>query len=70
VQAASLSALHPDFLVVPGDFMYSNGRVSEYWASEFFAIYGADEIDASEGGPLLRSVPVFGGVSVRLIDPM
>ena len=60
--AASLAALNPDFVVVPGDFMYSNGRVAEYWASDFFGVYGADAVDPSVGGPLLRSVPIFGGL--------
>lgn len=60
--AASLSTLSLDFVVVPGDFMYSHGRVAEYWASDFFGIYGADLADPSIGGPLLRSTPIFGGL--------
>jgi hypothetical protein len=60
--AAALATLRPDFLVVPGDFMYSHGRVAEYWATEFFRIYGEDAADPARGGPLLRSTPVFGGL--------
>ena len=42
--------------------MYSHGRVAEYWASDFFGIYGADQPDPAVGGPLLRSCPMFGGL--------
>jgi hypothetical protein len=62
VVAASLATLLPDFIVVPGDFMYSHGRVAEYWSSDFWGIYSADEPDPSVGGPLLRTVPMFGGL--------
>ena len=43
--AAALSGRGLDFVAVPGDFMYSHGRVAEYWATEFFAIYGAETAD-------------------------
>jgi hypothetical protein len=46
----------PDFLFIPGDIVYSSGRISEY-RDRFFPTYNADEPAASIGAPLLRSVP-------------
>ena len=46
----------PDFLFIPGDIVYSSGRISEYRV-KFFPTYNADEPSASRGAPLLRSVP-------------
>ncbi len=46
----------PDFLFIPGDIVYSSGRISEY-RERFYPTYNADEPAASIGAPLLRSVP-------------
>ena len=44
----------PDFVMIPGDIVYSSGRISEY-RSKFFPIYNADEASPRTGAPLLRS---------------
>jgi hypothetical protein len=46
--------LRPDFIMIPGDIVYSRGRISEYrdW---FWPVYNADEASPSVGAPLLRS---------------
>ena len=46
----------PDFVFIPGDIVYSSGRISEY-RDRFYPIYNADEPGATIGAPLLRSVP-------------
>jgi len=46
----------PDFIFIPGDIVYSSGRISEY-REKFYPSYNADEPTASIGAPLLRSVP-------------
>jgi predicted phosphodiesterase len=46
----------PDFLFIPGDIVYSSGRISEY-RDRFYPTYNADEPAASVGAPLLRAVP-------------
>jgi 3',5'-cyclic AMP phosphodiesterase CpdA len=45
----------PDLLVVPGDIIYENGRISEY-DTKFWPIYNADKV-SEEGAPLMRSIP-------------
>ena len=45
----------PDLLIVPGDIIYENGRISEY-DSKFWPIYNADKV-SDEGAPLMRSIP-------------
>jgi acid phosphatase type 7 len=44
----------PDFVMVPGDIVYGQGRVSEY-RDRYWPVYNADETSPSVGGPLLRS---------------
>ena len=46
----------PDFIFIPGDIVYGSGRISEY-RTKFFPTYNSDEPSASNGAPLLRSVP-------------
>jgi hypothetical protein len=46
----------PDFIFIPGDIVYSSGRISEY-RERFFPTYNADEPSATAGAPLLRSIP-------------
>jgi hypothetical protein len=45
----------PDFLFIPGDIVYSSGRISEY-RTRFFPSYNAEDASPSLGAPLLRSV--------------
>lgn len=54
--AYQASRVNPDFLFIPGDIVYSSGRISEY-RKKFFPVYNADHADAATGAPLLRSVP-------------
>jgi hypothetical protein len=49
---------HPDLVVVPGDIIYENGRVSEY-DDKFWPIYNADQV-SDEGAPVMRSIPYIG----------
>jgi acid phosphatase type 7 len=44
----------PDFVMVTGDIVYGQGRVSEY-RDRYWPVYNADETSPSVGGPLLRS---------------
>jgi acid phosphatase type 7 len=44
----------PDFVVIPGDIVYSRGRISEY-REKFWPVYNADEASPSQGAPMLRS---------------
>jgi hypothetical protein len=45
---------HPDFILIPGDIVYSRGRISEY-REKFWPVYNADDPSPSQGAPLLRS---------------
>jgi 3',5'-cyclic AMP phosphodiesterase CpdA len=45
---------HPDFVMIPGDIVYSRGRISEY-RDKFWAVYNADEASPTVGVPFLRS---------------
>src|SRR5260221_3541025 len=49
---------HPDMVVIPGDIIYENGRVSEY-DEKLWPIYNADQ-NSDEGAPLMRSIPYIG----------
>ncbi|MEO7652251.1 MAG: metallophosphoesterase family protein [Bryobacteraceae bacterium] len=46
----------PDFVFIPGDIVYSNGRISEY-RKKFFPVYNADTASPDSGAPLIRSIP-------------
>jgi hypothetical protein len=46
----------PDYVVIPGDIVYSRGRVSEY-RERFWPVFNADEPGPDRGAPLLRSIP-------------
>ncbi len=50
----------PDFIFIPGDIVYSSGRISEY-RTRFFPTYNADEASVQSGAPLLRSVLFIAG---------
>jgi 3',5'-cyclic AMP phosphodiesterase CpdA len=51
--AAQVHKLLPDFIQIPGDIVYSRGRISEY-REKFYPIYNSDQL------PLLRSRPMIG----------
>ncbi|MBN9380964.1 MAG: metallophosphoesterase [Chitinophagaceae bacterium] len=57
---------HPDLVVVPGDIIYENGRVSEY-DDKFWPIYNADET-TDGGAPLMRSIPYIGAPGNHDVD--
>lgn len=46
--------LKPDFVMIPGDITYPNGRISEY-RRNFFPIYNADGNSPKLGVPFMRS---------------
>lgn len=56
----------PDLIVVPGDIIYENGRVSEY-DEKFWPIYNADET-SDQGAPLMRSIPYIGAPGNHDVD--
>jgi acid phosphatase type 7 len=57
---------HPDLVVIPGDIIYENGRVSEY-DTKFWPIYNADQV-SDEGAPLMRSIPYVGAPGNHDVD--
>jgi hypothetical protein len=59
--AVEVHRADPDFVLIPGDVMYSNGRISEY-RTNYFPIYNAAAPDPSAGAPLIRSTPFFAGL--------
>jgi 3',5'-cyclic AMP phosphodiesterase CpdA len=54
--APVIARAHPDLLCIPGDVVYTYGRVVEY-RSNYDAIYNSDATDPTVGAPLLRSIP-------------
>jgi hypothetical protein len=44
----------PDFVMITGDIVYGDGRISEY-REKYWPIMNADEPSPTEGAPLLRS---------------
>ena len=54
--AYQASLAKPDFIFIPGDIVYSSGRISEY-RTKFFPTYNADQASPEVGASLLRSVP-------------
>lgn len=51
----------PDFVMIPGDLVYNNGRISEYRPS-FFPVYSPEKPAPEDGAPLLRSTLFLGGL--------
>lgn len=49
----------PDFVMHPGDIVYSRGRISEY-AVNYFPFYNADAPSPEAGVPLMRSTLFIG----------
>jgi 3',5'-cyclic AMP phosphodiesterase CpdA len=58
----------PDFIVFPGDLVYSSGLYRQY-LTNFFPIYNADKSDSNLGVPLLRSVLTIGLVGNHDVSP-
>ena len=54
--AYQASLARPDFIFIPGDIVYSSGRIAEY-RTKFFPVYNADQANPETGAPLLRSIP-------------
>src|SRR5579872_2575248 len=52
---------HPDFVAIPGDIVYSTGRMSDY-RTKFFPIYNSDSASLTAGAPLLRSIPFVAAI--------
>ena len=59
--AFQVARADPDFVLIPGDLVYNNGRISEY-RSSFWPAYSPDKASPESGAPLLRSVPFVGGL--------
>jgi 3',5'-cyclic AMP phosphodiesterase CpdA len=59
--AYQTSLAKPDFVLIPGDIVYSSGRISEY-REKFFPVYNADTASPDVGAPLIRSIPFIGVV--------
>jgi predicted phosphodiesterase len=51
----------PDMVLIPGDIVYSRGRVSEY-QEKFWPFFNSDSNDLKSGAPLLRSTLIAGVV--------
>jgi phosphodiesterase/alkaline phosphatase D-like protein len=41
----------PDFVLITGDIVYSDGRISQY-RERFFPVYNADDASPTDGAPL------------------
>lgn len=50
--------LAPDFVAVPGDIVYSRGRINEY-RRLFYPVYNSDKATPADGAPLTRSIPMI-----------
>src|SRR5262245_8991285 len=49
----------PDFVFIPGDIVYSRGRISEY-RTKYFPVYNAASAAPETGAPLIRSTLFVG----------
>ncbi|HEY4286549.1 MAG TPA: metallophosphoesterase family protein [Puia sp.] len=56
----------PDLVVIPGDIIYENGRVSEY-DEKFWPVYNADQA-SDQGAPVMRSIPYIGAPGNHDVD--
>jgi hypothetical protein len=52
---------HPDLVVLPGDLVYQDGRITEY-RKHFYPVYNADRSGPALGAPLLRSTLTVGAL--------
>ncbi len=59
--ASQLYKQRPDLVVVPGDIVYEDGRISEY-RRNFFPVYNADQDGPALGAPLLRGTLFVGAL--------
>lgn len=51
---------HPEFVLIPGDFVYRRGLISEY-REKLFPPYSVAEASPEHGAPLLSSTCILGG---------
>ncbi|MBM4201258.1 MAG: phosphohydrolase, partial [Gammaproteobacteria bacterium] len=58
--AFQVHSRRPEFVLIPGDFVYNNGRISEYRTS-FFPAYTPTMPSPEAGAPLLSSCCFLGG---------
>lgn len=61
----------PDFLLIPGDIVYSYGLISEYM-SRFFPIMNADLNSPNDGAPFMRSILTLASIGnhdIALAEP-
>jgi 3',5'-cyclic AMP phosphodiesterase CpdA len=59
--AVQVNKFDPDYIFIPGDIVYSRGRVSEY-ATNWWPIFNHDTPDPTAGAPLLRRIPFIATV--------
>jgi predicted phosphohydrolase len=59
--AWQLRRQNPDLVVMPGDLVYEDGRITEY-RRDFFPVYNADGSGPGSGAPLLRSTLCVGAL--------
>ena len=57
----------PDLVVLPGDLVYPDGRISEYRAF-FYPVFNADRAGPDLGAPLLRSTLTGPAAGNRYVD--
>jgi 3',5'-cyclic AMP phosphodiesterase CpdA len=53
--------MKPDLIVIPGDVVYQNGRITEY-RRNLYPIYNADRASPHIGAPLMRSTVLLPGL--------
>lgn len=61
--------LQPDFVLIPGDIVYNNGRLNEYML-RYFPIYNNDLASPATGAPLIRSTVFMAAPGNHDIDVM
>jgi len=59
--AYQVHRLDPDFIFIPGDIVYEDGRITEY-RPKYYAIYNSEEASPQLGAPLLRSTLFLAGM--------
>jgi predicted phosphodiesterase len=67
--ANQIYSAKPDFVMVPGDIVYNNGRLSEYM-HRYFPIYNSEQATPDKGAPLIRSTVFVAAAGNHDIDVM
>ena len=58
--AFQMSKVDPEFLVIVGDIVYSDGRLSQY-EKNFWPVYNEDgKASPASGAPMMQSIPFYG----------